>query len=410
MTIGRRDLLRALPATTLAASVSGTAAPALIAPRLSDSADYAFEGTYLAAAYCHPVGRRIQAAAQAYVRTRVTEPARNWPVDNARDAAVERFARLINAAPADVAVVPSTLEGENLVAAALGLGAGAGVVTDSFHYDASLILYGERHKAGMPLSVVQPRGTRIDLADVEAAITRETRLVAVSLVSSATGYQHDLAELCAVAHRKGALVYADVIQAAGAVPIDVRATGVDFCCAGTYKWLMGEFGTAFLYVRPDRLPLLQRVQVGWRQIKSYTDHFLPFDPPGPAGGTWTLGTDTASLFEVSTPNWSALAVAVAALDWILGAGVDAIRRHSEPMLQHLQEEMPRYGFTPLTPPDRQGPYVVFAYEGARARFGPALNAAKIATTLYRNRIRIAPSVCNDMADIDRLLRVLAKHA
>jgi len=43
------------------------------------------------------------------------------------------------------------------------------------------------------------------------------------------------------------------------MPLDVKASGVDFCCAGTYKWLMGEFGMAFLYVRSDRLPQLKRV-------------------------------------------------------------------------------------------------------------------------------------------------------
>jgi selenocysteine lyase/cysteine desulfurase len=60
-------------------------------------------------------------------------------------------------------------------------------------------------------------------------------LVGVSLVSSDTGYTHDLKTVCEIAHRKGALVYADIIQAVGAIPVDVKATGVDFCCAGTYK-------------------------------------------------------------------------------------------------------------------------------------------------------------------------------
>jgi hypothetical protein len=71
----------------------------------------------------------------------------------------------------------------------------------------------------------------------------------------------------------------------------------------TYKWLMSEFGVAFLYVRPDRLPQLKRVQVGWRQVKAHTSHFLPFDPLGPVIGEWQLGTDTASLPR-STVTWT----------------------------------------------------------------------------------------------------------
>jgi len=66
----------------------------------------------------------------------MTDGARNWPVQNSRDDAVAAYARLINASPSEIAVVPSTLEGENLIAAALGLDERNGVVTDPFHYDA----------------------------------------------------------------------------------------------------------------------------------------------------------------------------------------------------------------------------------------------------------------------------------
>ncbi|MGH8290945.1 MAG: aminotransferase class V-fold PLP-dependent enzyme [Steroidobacteraceae bacterium] len=92
------------------------------------------------------------------------------------------------------------------------------------------------------------------IGDLDALIDSRTRLVAVTLVGSDTGFTHDLKSVCEAAHAKGSLVYADVIQAAGAIPIDVKDSGVDFCCAGTYKWMMGAFGTAFPYVRPDRLP------------------------------------------------------------------------------------------------------------------------------------------------------------
>jgi len=258
----------------------------------------------------------------------------------------------------------------------------------------------------MPLKVIAPSDDRIHDADLEAAISADTRLVAVSLVSSATGYTRDLKRVCEIAHAKGALVYADVIQAAGAIPIDVKASGVDFCCAGTYKYLMGEFGVAFLYVRADRLSRLKRVQVGWRQIKSLTKHFLPFDPPGPAGGDWELGTDTASRFEVSTPSWSALATTLGSINYIQSIGVEAIARHRAPLLSRLREELPRHGFRPLTPADAQGSYIVFSYEGAYARFHEELQKAKVFVTVGKNLVRISPSVYNDDGDIERLLRIL----
>lgn len=384
------------------------AAPAFAAPSSPpDRASFAFEGVYLDAAFTHPFGDFAAAASQAYVAARRRDPQAVGPAANPRREAVARFARLINAEPADIAVVPSTLDGENLIAAALRIGPDAGVVTDALHYDASLALYGEFRRQGAPVVVVRPRDGRIDLADVRAAMQPQTRLIAVSLVSSSTGFQHDLAELCGLAHQRGAMVYADIIQAAGAMPLDVRASGVDFACAGTYKWLMGEFGTAFLYVRPDRLGRLHRPHVGWRQVRRQASHVLPWEPPGPALGEYELATGAAGLFEVSTPAWGALAVASASLDYIESIGVEAIVRHRQPLIQRLREGLARPDFIPLTPPDAAGPVLAYAVKGAAARFDRRLDAAGVRISTYENRIRISPSLYNTLDDVDRLIGVLA---
>ncbi|MEJ0057504.1 MAG: aminotransferase class V-fold PLP-dependent enzyme [Bacteroidota bacterium] len=100
-------------------------------------------------------------------------------------------------------------------------------------------MYGQLAKQGLDVHVVRDRDNKINLKDLDAAITPGTTLVALSLVSTVNGFQHDLKAICDIAHSRGALVYADIIQAAGAVPIDVRATGVDFCACASYKWLMG---------------------------------------------------------------------------------------------------------------------------------------------------------------------------
>jgi selenocysteine lyase/cysteine desulfurase len=376
------------------------------AASLPDHASFPFEGVYLDAAFTHPFGRFAAAAGAAYLASRLNLPHAVGPGRNARRGAVERFARLINADPSDVAVVPSTLEGENLVNAALEIGPGAGVVTDALHYDGSLALYGELGRQGAPVAVARPKDGRIDLADIRALITSETRLVAVSLVSSYTGFEYDLAELCALAHARGALVYADIIQAAGAVPVDVKASGVDFACCGTYKWLMGDFGAAFLYVRPDRLDRLKRPEVGWRQVRNQQSHVFPFETPGPALGEYELASGAAGLFEVSTPAWGALAIVSASLDYVLGAGVEAIARHRQPLVDQLLETLPRRGFAPLTARGSRSPIVAFAVQDADKRFDAPLAAARIAISTYEHRIRISPSVYNGPEDIERLMRVL----
>jgi selenocysteine lyase/cysteine desulfurase len=407
MTLSRRQLITGiglLPPLVGVAAARATPSPG----PLPDRSTFPLDHVYLDAAYTHPFGGAAAAAASAYARSRQQDPQAVSPRQNARNAAVERFARLINADPVDIAVVPSTMEGENLVVRSLGVGSGAGVVTDALHYDASLALYGEMQKRGVPLAVVRPRGTRIDLADVREALTRGTRLVAVSLVSSVTGFQHDLGELCALAHAHDALVYADIVQAAGAVPIDVKASGVDFAACGTYKWLMADFGTAFLYVRPDRLDRLTRQHVGWRQLRQYESHVLPYESDGPALGTYQLTSGVAGLFEVGTPAWSALACVAGTLDYIASIGVDAIVRHRQPLLQELQSKLPPLGFTALTPPDSHSPIVAFACKDAQKRFAARLRAANIRISIYENRIRVSPSVYNTVDDIEQLVKALSR--
>lgn len=412
----RRSVIQAfggLSLTGMAATVgagpekSGQGAAAMCASALPDKSSFAFKGTHLNAAYTHPLGAFTLKALEGYLQSRVRDAERNWPRENARDEAVRLFASLIGAQPNDIAVVPSTLEGENLVAASLGLGTSAGAVTDPFHYDASLILYGELHKQGMPLTVLSPRGPTVDYRDLDTAISKDTRLVAVSLVSSHTGHCHDLKTICEIAHGRGALVYADIIQAVGAVPLDVRSSGVDFCCAGTYKWLMGEFGTAFLYVRPDRLPALKRVQVGWRQIKHYRAHYPPADSPDPLASDYELGGTAAEVFEVSTPNWSALAASVGALNYLNDTGVERIAQYRAQLLGRLKEELPRRGFVSITPVDSCAPYVVYSREGAAARYRRVLDEAGIFVTLTENRMRVSVSVYNDLEDIERLIHALS---
>jgi selenocysteine lyase/cysteine desulfurase len=405
VTLSRRSVLTALTALPLASVADPAATPD--SSSLVDLQKFSIEGIYLDAAYTHPLGEVARRAALDYVEIRRKDPQSVTPRQNPRAVAVERFARLINAAVQDIAIVPSTMDAENLVNACLGVGAGVGVVTDAVHYDGSLVLYAELQRRGAPVAVVRPRGGRIDLADVRAALTRDTRLIAISQVSSTTGFEHDLPELCALAHSHGALVYADIIQAAGALPIDVRASQVDFAACGTYKWLMGDFGTAFLYVRPEILGQIKRVEVGWRQVKDQESHVLPFESPGPAIGPYRLATGAAGIFEVSTPAWGALAIVAGSLAYIEQLGVATLMRHRQVLLDRLQDRLPALGFESLTPAGSRSPLVVFACRDAEKRFAGRLKSAHIKVSVYEHRIRISPSIYNTPDDIEHLIEVLS---
>ena len=116
------------------------------------------------------------------------------------------------------------------------------------------------------------------------AIDKNTRLVSMALVSNVNGFMHDAKAVSAIAHARGALVFADIIQAVGAVPVDVKALGIDFASSGTYKWLMGERGIGFLYVREDlQGTVLPTTRYGHRQVSNFNRAELTWEPmPGAA--------------------------------------------------------------------------------------------------------------------------------
>lgn len=367
------------------------------------------KGTYINAAFTHPMSIETAKAAQAYIDRRVTsDRAADEKMDAIRDETKVLYAKLINALPEEIAYVPSTMVGENLIVSGLGLpGSRARVVTDTLHFEASLYLYGQLAKAGLDVKVVPHHENKIDLNDLDAAITPGTKLVALSLVSTVNGFQHDLKTVCDLAHSRGALVYADIIQAAGAVPIDVRANGVDFCAGASYKWLMGDFGLGFLFVRRDRLNQLRRSQYGYRQIAEFTTHTFPYDPPGTTLYDFKSKDDVSGYFQVGTFASPVIAALRSSLEYILATGVGNIEAYRQPMLKKLQGALPRLGYQPMTPIDSTSPILAFAYENAHHKLKPKLDAAGVDITVYENRFRISPSVYNDMADIDRLIEALS---
>ena len=318
------------------------------------------------------------------------------------------FAALINAKPSEISYIPNTSAGENLVVECLGIGRLDGnVVTDALHFEGALLHLMELRKQGLDLRIVAARDGRIAMKDLERVVDNRTKLVEVSLVSMYNGFQHDLKAVCDLAHAHGAYVYADIIQAAGAVPIDVRATGIDFAASATYKWLMGDFGLAFFYVREDLLGrVVQRPHWSYRSATDVDIHLSPFDPESPAPVTWTPRADASGYFELGTVANAVVAALAVSLPYIERLGVDAIERYRQPMLKRLQDEMPRLGFTPATPHDSTSPIVTFASRDTRAA-GRKLEAAKVAVRVAPYWIRIAPSIYNDMRDVERLLEALS---
>jgi selenocysteine lyase/cysteine desulfurase len=324
------------------------------------------------------------------------------------------FAALINAKPTEIAFIPNTSTGENLVVNGLEIAEqasrGINVVTDALHFDGSILnLQLLQRDRGLDLRIAMPRdnGSRIDLRDMEKLIDRKTKLVEISLVAMYNGFQHDLKAVCDLAHANGAYVYADIIQAAGATPIDVKATGVDFAACASFKWLMSDFGLGFLYAKEELLDrVVHRSVRGYHSSRDIATHFLPYDPPAPTPFTWELGRDASAFFETGSNAWGPMNALGASLPYITTLGVANIEAWRQPMLARLRAELPRLGFDPVTPPGTRSALITFTFRD-RPPVVEKLRRANIDARVGNNFLRLSPSVYNDMADVERLLAALA---
>lgn len=300
--------------------------------------------------------------------------------------------------------------GENLVLQALGLPAAGGrIVTDALHFFGSFYTYGEMAKAGVDVvTLPMTREGRIDLDQMAAAVNDRTRLVAISAVSTTNGFQHDLKRVCDIAHAHGAYVYADLAHAAGAVPLDLRAAGVDFAATSSYKWLMGDFGLGFLYVRKEVQEKVKRPWWGYHQIGRFQTHVFPHDAPGDTVADYAARPDATGVFAMGTTSWTGVVQLDHTLPWIRALDVARIQAWRQPMIDAVQTELRRRGYEPLTPLDSKTPLVAFALKDARAKLRDPLAKANVRITVSQHRFRASVSVFNDMNDIDRLLSALPK--
>jgi len=413
MTVSRRTLLKGMALAPAACLASKPIAAEVAGKPGAGAGGLSFQvrryETCLNNARWHPLSEGARAQVDAYQTYKERATWRSPDLIGHLQQGVKKdFARLIHADVGEIAYVNSTTAGETLFVSSLGLPDHEGnIVTDALHFEGSLYLYEALRKRGMDVRCVRPdREWRINLEDMARVIDDKTRLVAISQVSFINGFQHDVKALCELAHSRGALVYVDAVQAAGAVPIDVRDSSVDAMGSASYKWLMGDFGLGFLYVNQRVIPRLQRVVLGYRQLNNFDYHAFPGDPAGPYPASWSQHDDASGFFEIGTYANATLAALSYSLPAILDLGVNSIQKHAQQLIGILQRELPRIGYPSMTPPDAGSPIATFLVKDAAA-VGGKLERGNVDVSLENGRMRISPSIYNTKSDIEQLLEALA---
>jgi kynureninase len=224
------------------------------------------------------------------------------------------------------------------------------------------------------------------------AIDEQTALVPISLVLFRSSALQDVRPVVEKAHKVGARVVLDIYQAAGTVPLDLAALGVDFAVGGSVKWLCGGPGAGYLYVRQDLIPDLKPVLAGW------AGHADPFEFET---GAIRFATGVER-FQTGTPNVPALYSARAGYQIVAKIGVPAIRQRSLQLTRRLIDGARQRGWrlnTPEADAERGGTVVIDVPNGAAITKG-LLDRQVIVDYRPKAGIRIAPHFYNTAAEID----------
>lgn len=362
--------------------------------------------TYLNCGYMSPLMHPVHAAGIAGL----SRKARPWEIAprdffSGSDALRTAFARLINARPDDIALVPAASYGISTAARNLPLQRGQQVLLAAEQFPSNVYPWRERaREVGAEVRTL-PRPadgdwTRAVLEALDDDQGGATAIVALPHCHWIDGGLFDLERIGAECRRRGIALALDVTQSLSILPLDVQRVQPDFLACAGYKWLMGPYSVSYLYVA-ERWQQGAPLEHNWvhrqnaedfARLVDYQDGFEP-------------GARRFDMGERS--NFALLPAAEAGLRQIFAWGVDNLRETIEGLADTIVERVQPLGLSVL-PKDRRAPH----YLGLRTerqlppQLLPELARRQVFVSVRGSSIRVTPHVYNTEADVDRFVEAL----
>lgn len=217
-----------------------------------------------------PLPARTSAAVQHWAEHASLDGDVRWPEWAATASRLRHLAsQLLHGIPDEIALVPNTTFGINVVANSFPWRSGDNLVVLENEFPSNMLPWLALADRSIEIRKVPvaPDGS-VSIDRIRGAMDRSTRLVSLSWVGYATGHRLDLAKVCSMVHEAGALLFVDAIQGLGVFPLDTRSIPIDFAAADGHKWMLGPEGAGILYVRQSNLELLRPMMMGWGSIES----------------------------------------------------------------------------------------------------------------------------------------------
>ena len=314
------------------------------------------------------------------------------------------FAQLINADPDGVALIPSVSYGIGIAAVNLPLNPGQSIVILKEQFPSNVYAWEvvSHDREALLKRVPYPDNDDLTSAILET-IDQTTGIVALPQIHWHTGAKIDLVRIRARTRSVGAALVVDASQSLGAAGFDVGIIQPDFLINTGYKGLLGPYGLCFAYLSPEwrtGKPLEQ----GWlNRVKS--DDF--------AGLTnyQSQYRDGARRYDMGErANPIHLSMAAAALGQLLDWGIDRVAAYNRSLVKLIISKADRCGFA-----HTDSAYCSDNMLGVTlppqisTELETALQQEKVYIAKRGNRIRLAPHVYNDAAEVDRLFEVLPRY-
>ncbi len=305
-----------------------------------------------------------------------------------REAAREAVARFIGAQPDEIAFVPNTSSGMNLVADAL---AGDGpVLSNELEFPAVTLPFVHR---GVPVHFLPAVEGVVRLESFAERDAPRAATLAVSHVQFSNGCRVDLEALGALKGERHLVVSGS--QSVGAFPIDVRAARVDALASAGHKWLGAGYGAGFVYLSRALLERPPRT-LGWLSVE---------DPFRFDNRAYRL-LPSAARFELGCPAFAGIFALGAAITYLVGLGREAVAERVLALNMYLTFQLERAGFEVLSPggPHRSGQTLV-ALDDPRGA-AAFLEQRGVLVTPKPQGLRVATHFYNNEADIDACVAAL----
>jgi L-cysteine/cystine lyase len=314
-------------------------------------------------------------------------------------------AAVLVADAADIALTHATTDGMNIGAWSIDWKAGGRAVTTSLeHPGGTGALFNLRDRLGIDLAFVDVGpGTDPEtlLARFDAAIDDRTRLVAVSHVLWATGEVLPVAAIAEMAHARGAILVVDGAQSAGAIPLELSATGADVFAISAQKWLLGPEGMGAVAVSPGVRERLQPTFAGHFSFETVT------------GDGVAVRWPDARKFESSNYHRPSIVGMARSIGWLsMFVGLDWVYARGAAMARLAAERLAAIdGVEVITPLDRMATLVTFRIAGWSAQAALDELGARVfaiaRTVPLVDAVRISVGFFTSEAELERLIEAVA---